>query len=307
MKKTKDVIIIGGGPAGITAGIYAARKNLDGLLLTKDFMGQLGNAGVIENWPGEKSIQGPELLNNFKEHLENYSFPFKEVKVASIEKKESFFEVKSESDTYLSKAVIVATGRNSRPLKVPGEKEFVGKGVSYCVTCDGALFNGKVVVVVGGGNSGLEGALELSEYAKEVKLLEIAKKPIADEFLVERAKKRKNIEIMTETKLEEIKGDDFVNEVICKDIKEDKQFSIKTEGVFAQIGSIPTTDLLNDIVDYNEGGEVIVDPKTCQTKTEGLFAAGDVTDVLVKQIIVAAGEGCKALISAYEYIKMKYD
>ncbi len=298
-----DLIIIGGGPAGITAGIYAARKNLKALLLTKDFIGQLGNAGVIENWPGNSTIMGPELMDNFRDHLELYDLDIKEEKVARVKKEDGMFQVKSENENYEAKSVIIATGRNPRPLKVPGEKEYVGKGVSYCVTCDGALFRDKRVVVVGGGNAGLEGALELSEYAKEVFVLDIAEKLQGDEFLVERVDERPNITVLTKVQVEEIKGGDFVEELHYKDLTENQNKTIETEGIFVQVGSIPTTDILDGLVDYNKSGEVQIDCNTCKTKTEGLFAAGDVTTVKGKQVIVAAGEGCKALLSAYNYIK----
>ena len=301
----KDLIIIGGGPAGIVAGIYAARKNLEALLITKDFIGQLGNAGVVENWPGEKNIAGPELISNFRDHLEDYETEVKEEKVAHVLKKEGHFVVESEDGEYKSKAVIVATGRNPRPLKIPGEKEYVGKGVSYCVTCDGALFRDKSVVVVGGGNSGLEGALELAEYTKKVTVLEVRKRLAADEFLIEKAKKVDNIEIFTGIKPKKIVGDDFVTGINVLNIESEKEQLIETEAVFVQVGSIPTTDVLDDLVEYNKAGEIEIDLKTCQTATKGLFAAGDVTTVKGKQVVVAAGEGCKALLSAYDYIKNK--
>ncbi|MGM0439480.1 MAG: NAD(P)/FAD-dependent oxidoreductase [Patescibacteria group bacterium] len=299
----KDVIIIGGGPAGIVAGIYASRKNLDGLLLTKDFIGQVGNAGKIENWPGEKDIIGPMLIDKFRDHLEDYDTQIKEEKVSEVTKEGDVFLVKSENETYKSKAVIVATGRNPRPLKVPGEKEFVGKGVSYCVTCDGALFKGKEVAVVGGGNSGLEGALELSEYVEKVTVLEIAPELQGDEFLRNRVDDRENIDVLTKVKVQKVEGDDFVNGLRYKDLDNDEEKLLEVDGIFVEVGSIPTTDILDNLVEYTESGEIKVNPQTCETDADGLFAAGDVTNVRDKQIVVATGEGCKALLSAYNYIK----
>ena len=299
----KDVIIIGGGPAGTVAGIYGARKNLDTLLLTKDFIGQLGNAGKIENWPGEIETTGPELISNFREHVESYDIDIKEEKVAEIIKKEDGFLIKSEEGEYRSKAVIVATGRNPRPLKIPGEKKFVGKGVSYCVTCDGALFRDKSVAVVGGGNSGLEGALELSEYVKDVTILEIQDELPGDELLKEKVEGRDNIEVLTKVKPERVEGDDFVTGLKYSDLDSEDEDLLEVGGIFVQVGSIPTTDLLNNLVEYNKQGEIKIDPQTCKTNTEGLFAAGDVTTVRDKQVVVATGEGCKALLSAYSYIK----
>ncbi len=299
----KELTIVGGGPAGITAGIYAARKNLNTLLLTKDFIGQLGNAGVIENWPGEKSIRGPELLTDLEEHLRNYDIQIKEERVVEINKEKDFFKIESEEAIYRSEAVIVATGRNPRPLEIPGEKDYVGKGVSYCVTCDGALFKNKTVAVVGGGNSGLEGALELSDYVRRVTVLEIADKLQGDEFLVEKVKGKNNIEILTRVEPKEIKGDSFVSSLRYEDLDKKEAFSIDVDGIFVLIGSIPTTDMLDNSVDYNDEGEIAIDFKTCRTSVDGLFAAGDVTGVRDKQVVVSAGEGCKALISAYDYIK----
>ncbi len=294
-----DIIIIGGGPAGITSGIYGARKNLKVLLFSDNFIGQTGNAGKIENWPGQKETTGPELIADFVDHVESYSVEIKEEKVGGIKKGE-VFEVEAESGTYKAKAVIIATGRNPRPIKVPGEKEFVGKGVSYCVTCDGALFKGKKVAVIGGGNTGLEGSLELSEYAEKVYLLEFTPDLTGDEFLKEKVKNRENIEVHTEAEVKRIKGDQFVTGVSF--LKKEEEIDLDVEGVFVQIGSIPATEFLGDLVDYNESKEIKID-RNCRTKTEGLFAAGDVTDVKGKQIVVAAGEGCKALLSAYDYIK----
>lgn len=296
-----DLIIIGGGPAGITSGIYGARKNLNTLILTKDFIGQLGNAGIIKNWPGEKEIKGPGLLNKFQNHLEDYQVDLKEEVVQKIEKEDNF-KITTEDQSYESKTVIVASGRTPRKIGIPGEKKFTGKGVSYCVTCDGALFKSKKVVVVGGGNAGLEGSLELSDYVKKVTVLEIADKLQADELLAEKAKNKSNIEIITKAKPVEIKGDNFVNEIIYKSLKKDKKVSLNPSGIFIEIGSIPNTNFLTNLVDLNSKGELKID-KNCRTNLKGLFGAGDVTNIRDKQIVVATGEGAKAAISAYNYIK----
>jgi len=295
-----DLIIIGGGPAGITAGIYASRKKLKTLILTKDFIGQTGLTGTIENWPGEKSITGLELMNKFERHLKNYDVEIKEEEVISLEKDKDF-SVKTKKEEFNSKAVIIATGRKARALNIPGEKEFVGKGVVYCTTCDAPLFKDKKVVVVGGGNAGLESAIELTDHTSEVFLFEAALRLSGDEFLQERAKE-KGVEIFTNRKIKEIKGSSFVEEVIFDDSGEEGKMQI--EGIFIQIGSIPITEFIgDDLVDFNQSGEVVVDSKTCKTKTDGLFAAGDVTDARDKQIVVATGEGTKASLSAYNYLK----
>ncbi len=295
-----DLIIIGGGPAGIVAGIYAARKKLKTLTLAKNFIGQTGLTGIIENWPGEKIITGPELMNKFEEHLKNYEIEIKEEKVVSLEKSKEF-SVKTGKEEFSSRAVIIATGRKARALDVPGEREFIGKGIVYCTTCDAPLFKNKNVIVVGGGNAGLESAIELTDHTDKVFLFEASSRLSGDEFLQEKAKE-KGVEIFTNRKIKEIKGDNFVEEVLFED--SGKEEKMQAEGVFIQIGSIPITDFVSDtLVDFNEDGEIIIDLKDCKTKTEGLFAAGDVTDVRDKQIVVATGEGAKASLSVYDYLK----
>ncbi len=294
-----DLIIIGGGPAGITAGIYSARKKIKTLVLAKDFIGQTGLTGTIENWPGEKVISGPELMDKFESHLKEHDIEIKENRVISLSKEENF-SVKTENENFKSRAVIIATGRKPKALNIPGEKEFVGKGVVYCTTCDAPLFKDKSVVVVGGGNSGLESAIELTSYTKEVSLFEASSTLSGDEFLQEKAEKE-GVKIFANRKIREIRGDKFVNEILFKE--QDKEERAEVEGVFIQIGSIPIADFIGDLVDFNRDGEVMIDLKTCKTKTEGLFAAGDVTDIRDKQIVVATAEGAKAALSVYNYLK----
>lgn len=295
-----DLIIIGGGPAGIVAGIYGARKKLKTLILTKDFIGQAGLTGTIENWPGEKNITGPELMNKFESHLKNYDVEIKDEEVISLEKDKDF-SVKTKEEEFNSKAVIIATGRKPRALNIPGENEFVGKGIVYCTTCDAPLFKDKKVIVVGGGNAGLESAIELTDHTNEVFLFEAASQLSGDEFLQEKAKE-KGVKIFTNRKIKEIKGSNFVEEVLFEDSGEEEKMQV--EGVFIQIGSIPINEFIADnLVDFNQSGEVVVDYQTCETKTGGLFAAGDVTNVRDKQIVVATGEGTKASLSAYNYLR----
>ncbi|GAG10558.1 unnamed protein product, partial [marine sediment metagenome] len=190
-----------------------------------------------------------------------------------------------------------------RPLEVPGEKEFLGRGVGYCVTCDGPLFAGKEVAVVGGGNSGFEAAIELSKYCPKVYILHSGSKPKADELAQERVGKNKKIEIILNAKTKEIKGDKFVNLLIYEDAPSKKIKELLVKGVFVQIGYVPATGFLKGLVDFNKKDEIKIDAVTCETKTPGLFAAGDVTNAPVKQIIVAAGDGCKAALSAYKYLQ----
>lgn len=300
-----DVIIIGGGPAGMTAGIYVARKKLNTLIVSRDFVGQMGKAVLVENFPGFKSISGLELIGKMKEQLKNLGITIKEGKEARKVniKKDGSFEVEVGKEKYETKAIIITTGRDPRPLEVPGEKEFIGKGVSYCVTCDGPLFYGKTVAVVGGGNSAFQAAFELAERCPKVYILEAEPKVRADEILREKAKSTGKIEIITDVDIKEIKGTNFVEKIIYKNNENKKIEEIEVAGVFVEIGSIPATGFVKGLVDFNKADEIIIDPQTCATKTPGIFAAGDVTDIKYKQIIVASGEGAKAALSTYEYLK----
>ncbi len=300
-----DLIIIGGGPAGITAGIYAARKNLDTLIITKDFMGQTGKASVVENWPGIEKISGPELMFKFKEHLESFKIKTIEGETTVVleKNKDSFSVTTDKKNTFESKSVIITTGRNPRPLKVPGEEKYVGKGISYCAVCDAPMFSGKSVAIIGGGNSGFETAIEMAgRKSPKVYILEIGSKIMADEVLRNKVSGFDNIEVLTQAMLKEVRGGDFVKSITYLDRESKEEKELEVEGVFVEIGSIPVVDFVKGLAECNEKGEVIVNHKDCSTKTPGLFAAGDVTDVPYKQIIIAAGEGSKAALGAYSYL-----
>jgi len=300
-----DSIIVGGGPAGITAGIYGARYRLKILMITKDFGGQIAKKAVpIENYPGFKEISGLELIQKFKEHLEKFKIDIEMDSVIKIEKTEGNFRVFTKNQKqFESKTVIIASGSDPRVLKVPGEKEFIGHGLSYCATCDSPLFKNKTVAVIGGGNSGFEAAIALSRWAKKIYILEYGEKVIADLENQELAKKTKKVEIITNAALKEIKGDKFVNSIIYQDRKTGRDEQLKVEGVFVEIGLMPASSFAQDLVGFNEKGEIKVDFETFQTKTPGLFAAGDVNIGKYKQIITACGEGAKAALAANEYLK----
>lgn len=300
-----DLIIIGGGPAGITAGIYAGRQRMKTLLITKEFGGQIGKKAVdIENWPGIPKITGPELVKNFVEHLKKQDVEIKLDKVGKIEKENSHFTVYTSSkEQFLSKTVIIATGADPRPLEIPGEKEFIGRGVSYCTLCDGPIFKDKNIAVIGGGNAGLEAALFMANYAAKIYLLEFKEELNADEKNKEEVGKSEKIEIITNAKAEEIKGESFVKELLYKDMKSKEVKSLSVGGIFVEIGNQPATSFIGDLVDFNERDEIKVDIETFKTKTAGLFAAGDVNAGICKQIVTAAGEGCKAALSAYNYLR----
>lgn len=299
-----DLIIIGGGPAAISAGIYAGRQNINTLLIAKEFGGQMARKAVeIENYPGFEKISGIELIQKFENHLRKQKIAIENDEAVKLQKTGEYFSVSTRNKKdFKSKAVIVATGADPRPLEAPGEKEFIGKGVSYCVLCDGPLFSGKEVVIVGGGNAGFEAAIFMATVAKKVYILEYGDKIKADAENQERVSKFDKIEIITNAALKEIKGEQFVNSIIYQDRKTQELKILKVEGVFIEIGNQPATAFIKGLVDFNERDEIKVDIETFQTKTPGLFAAGDVNVGKFKQIVTACGEGTKASLAAYEYL-----
>ena len=304
MNKIYDLIIIGGGPAGITAGIYATRKKIKILLIAKDFIGQIGKTNEVDNYPGFSKISGLDLMKKFEEHLKKFSFEIKKQKVIKVEKIQQGFAVKTEEkEEFLTKTIIVATGKDPRPLEAEGEKEYIGRGVSYCSICDGPFFQNKAVAVIGGGNSGFEAALDLVKYAKRIFIFEKSEKIIADEILRDRAKKEKKIEIHTNTEIKKIEGNNKVQDLIYQDLKTRKTYQVPTDGVFIQIGSIPATGFLKDLVEFNQTDEIKVDFETCATSCSGIWAAGDVNNGEWKQIIIAASDGARAALAVYEYLQ----
>ncbi len=299
-----DLIIVGGGPAGITAGIYAARKKIKTLLITKDFIGQAGKAFWIENYPGFERISGIGLMGKFKNHLKKFEIEIKETEVRKIRKTKGKFIVQTGGkSSFISRTVILATGRDPRPLEVPGEKELIGRGVSYCPTCDMPFFRNKIVAVIGGGNAGFNAAVEAARYGNEVYILEFSPKVMADEIIQERAKKTKKVKIILNAKVKKFLGKNDVQGLIYEDRIFKKEKTLNVQGIFIMIGEIPATDYVKGLVDFNEKDEIKISPRDNQTKTKGLFACGDVTNFLGGQIIIAAGEGAKAALSAYNYLK----
>ena len=302
-----DLIIIGGGPAGITAGIYAARQKLNTLLITKSFGGQmLKKSGMIENYPGFEEISASELIQKFERQLRKQKVDIKINEAMKVKKIGGHFLVITKSkNRFESGAVIVASGADPRLLEVPGEKEFLGRGVSYCVTCDGPLFEGKTVAVIGGGNSAFEAAIFLVKLARKIYILEYGENVRADAENQERVKKTGKVEIITNAQVMKIQGKQFVNSLIYEDRKTGKEKKLLVEGVFIEIGSQPATSFVKDLVDFNERDEIVVEFETSQTKTPGLFAAGDCNVGKFKQIITACGEGAKASLAVYDYLQNK--
>ena len=308
MKKQKnqyDLIIIGGGPAGITAAIYAARENLRILLITKHIGGQMKRKTVeIENYPGFGKISGENLIQKFEDHLKKFKIPVKRDKVVKLNKQGKTFSLLTENKKqFRCSAVIIASGADPRLLEVPGEKKLIGRGVSYCTTCDGPLYKNKIVAVIGGGQAGFEAAIFLSRIAKKVYILEYGPKVKADEINQQMAARIKKIKIITDAGLKEIKGKNFVESLVYQDNKTKKLKTLKVDGIFIEIGNIPATDFVKGLVDFNERDEIKVEAKTGGTKIPGLFAAGDITCTKFKQIVIAAGQGAKAALSASMYLR----
>lgn len=304
MKMEYDIIIIGGGVAGLAAAIQSRRLNLKTLVLAKEIGGLINLPHPVENYPGFKKTTGMELVKNIREHAESLKPEIKEETAVSCENKKGSFAVKTEKSEYSGKALIIATGSDRRKLGIPGEKEYAGKGVSYCASCDGPLFKNKTVAVIGGNDSAAKEALLMTEYAKKVYIIYRGEKIRAEPMIVEQVEKNKKIEIITNTNVVEIKGAAFLKSVIL-DREFNKSKEMKLDGVFVEIGQIPSSVLVEKLgVKLNAAKEVMVD-KESKTSAEGVYAAGDVTDNGWKQIVVAVSQGSFAAFSAYKVLKAK--
>jgi len=294
-----DLIIIGAGPAGITASVYAARKKLSFMVITQDIGGQTAWSGDIENYTGYQFITGPDLVAKFEEHMNKYGVTVREGEdVLGLEKKGAIIAVRTRKGTYEAKAAIIASGKKSRELGVPGEKEFKNKGLTYCATCDAPLFAGKDVAVIGGGNSALDAALQLMRIARFVYLINITSKLTGDPIMQEKVIGSNIVKVLNGAQVTAILGDKMVNGIRIK--REGKEELLAVQGIFVEIGLVPNSDFAKGVA-KNKYGEIKVTPYN-ETNIPGVFAAGDVTDVPEKQIIIAAGEGAKAALSAFRYI-----
>ena len=298
MRTIYDLIIIGADAAGLTAGIYAGRKKVNALILSKKIGGQSMLTDSMENYPGFLKISGLELVGRLKEQVDKFEVPIKEEEVFSVSGDAGNFSVKTKNGEYAAKKIIIATGSKWRPLNVPGEEKFMGKGVSVCTICDAPFYSGKDVAVIGGGNSALESAFDLLKYANKIYILQHREKFIGDEILFEKLKKESKVELLTSAEIKEIKGDKFVEGLVYEDLKEGKTKMLNVNGVFVNIGRIPNTSFLGGFVELNEYGEIVIDFKTNKTSRPGVYATGDVTDTKYKQFVVAAAEGAKAALSA---------
>ncbi|MFH1655021.1 MAG: FAD-dependent oxidoreductase [Candidatus Omnitrophota bacterium] len=296
-----DLIIIGAGPAGITASVYAARKKMKLLVISKDIGGQAAWSGDIENYTGYQFISGPDLASKFEEHMKKYNIELKEnEETIELKKENDIVSVKTNKGQYQAKTAIIASGKRSRELGVDGEKEFKNKGLTYCATCDGPLFSGKDVAVIGGGNSALDASLQLMNIANKVYIINITSELMGDAVMQEKVRGSNKVTILNDTKVTAVNGDNFVTGIKIKKKDKDIDETLSVQGVFVEIGLIPNSGFAK-AVEKNNLDEIKVNSYN-QTNLPGVFAAGDVTDVPEKQIIIAAGEGSKAALSAFRFL-----
>lgn len=295
-----DLIIIGAGPAGITASVYAARQKMKFLVITKDIGGQAALSGDVENYTGYQFISGPELAAKFEEHMRKFDFELKEnEEVLSINMgDEGLFTVGTGKGEYETRSLIIASGKKSKELNVPGEKEFKNKGITYCATCDGPLFAGKDVAVIGGGNSALDAAMQLMKIARRVYIINIAAGIRGDAVVQGKVINSETVTVLNNAQVTAVFGDKMVSGIKVR--QDDKEETLSVQGVFVEIGLIPNTEFAKDL-EKNTMGEIKVNCRN-ETNIPGIFAAGDVTDVPEKQIIIAAGEGAKAALSVFRYL-----
>lgn len=306
--QTYDLAIIGGGPAGVAAGVYAARKKLKTIFIADKFSGQSVVSPDIQNWIGTPNISGIELAKNMENHLKQYAEDIIEIKegekVENISKDDGF-KIKTNKETYTAKTVLVTTGSHRRRLQAKNADELEHKGITYCATCDGPFFKDKDVVVIGGGNAGFESASQLLAYTKSVTIIHRSEKLRADEVTVKKLSENSNFKVILNANTKEILGENSVTGLIYEDAKTGETHEIKTDGVFVEIGNIPTTSFVENLVDLNNYKSIIVDPKTQKTSKEGVWAAGDCTDGLYHQNNIAAGDAVKALEDIYLYLNTK--
>ncbi len=300
-----DLVIAGGGPAGVAAGVYAARKKINTLFIADSFGGQSLPSAGIQNWIGTKEISGYDLARALEEHLraqEDIEIVDND-RIAAVQKTTNGFTVHTTGGkTYETKTLFVATGSRRRRMGVPGEDRLDGKGVSYCSTCDAPIFKDKVVAVIGGGNAGLEAVVDLFPYASQIYLLERGAAIRGDAVTEEKVKAHPKVTIILNAETKEVLGDAFVSGLRYASITSGAVSELALEGVFVEIGSVPNGDFLKGLVEFNKFGEIVVDPRTQRASVPGIWAAGDVTDVLYKQNNVAAGDAIKAVLDIYDYL-----
>ncbi|VVB79324.1 Coenzyme A disulfide reductase [uncultured archaeon] len=305
--KTKeyDVLILGAGMAGLTAGLYAARYNLKTIIVSKDIGGTGNIAGHVENWPGFDGA-GIDLMKKVIEQVKKLGVDFLQGETVRVEKDKIGFFVEVGGEVVHGKSLIVALGMQHRKLNIPGEKEFLGKGVSYCATCDGMFFKNKIVAIVGGGDSASRAANYLSTLTKKVYLIHRGEEFKFSPMCLERVKEKKNVESILNSIITEIKGDKKVSKILVSSIDGKSKKEIDVDGVFIEIGAVPVLEVVKPLgLALDQGGFIITD-KNSKTNVEGVFAAGDATNSSLKQLSVSAGEGAIAAKEAYDYLRFRY-
>lgn len=307
MEKVYNLIIIGGGPGGVAAGIYAARKKIKTLLITDSFGGQSVVSNNIENWIGETNISGADLALKLEKHLKSYE---KEIEILEgdlvkkvLEEKDLLKVLTLNDKVFYAQTILVCSGSRRKKLNVLGEKEFEGKGVFYCSTCDAPFMKDKTVGVVGGGNAGLEAVVDLLNYASKIYLFVRSDYLKGDLITQEKVKNNEKVEIIYNMNVLEFFGDNFLKGLKYLDLKTKEEKVVNLEGVFIEIGSEPNIDFIENLVKLNEKKEIVVDGKTLKTSHDKIWAAGDVTDVLYKQNNISVGDSIKALLNIYDYLK----
>jgi thioredoxin-disulfide reductase len=297
-----DILVIGGGPAGLNAALYAQRKGFKVAIISKEIGGQLHNTSTVDNYLGIPMTEGKHLSDTFLKHLETLQVPlYLEVSVQSLKKIDNHFIIELDNGvTLTSKTVLLATGGKPRQLGIPGELEFANKGVSYCTTCDAPFFKDKHVIVAGGGNSAAEAVIDLAVWAKKITVVHRSQWR-ADKIILEQVNKLKQVTVHLETQLLRAEGDQILKRVVVLDKKTNKQSIIETDGLFIQIGLLANSTLVKDLVPLTPNGEVIVN-QDFMTNLPGLFAAGDVTQHPFKQIVIAVGDGAKAALAIQQYL-----
>lgn len=306
----KDLLIIGGGPAGIAAGVYAARKQLTATLIAEEIGGQSVVSEGIENWIGTIKIHGAELAKSLGAHIDAYKGTFVETaigeKVAKLEKTPDGFKATTDGGKeYEAKAALIASGARRRRLEVPGADEFEHKGLTYCASCDGPLFAGQDVVVIGGGNAGFESAAQLLAYAKSVTLIHRRHHFKADAITVEKVMAHPNMKVLTAHAPVEVKGEKFVTGLVVENLDSKERTELPVTGIFVEVGVLPNTDFAKGLVELDEVGRVVTNPKDQHTSVDGVWAAGDCTDELYHQNNIAAGDAVKALEDIYVHLKTR--
>jgi thioredoxin reductase len=306
--KLYDLIIIGGGPAGAAAAVYAARKQLSTALITSEFGGQSVVSDTIYNWIGTPEISGSDLAKNLKAHVEYYKGDFLDIfeghMATTVEKTLDGFSITTNKETYSTKTILVTTGSARRKLEISGASQFEHKGVVYCASCDGPLFSGMPVAVIGGGNAGFESAAQLLAYCPTVYLINRSDSFRADQITVDKLSANEKLTIMKNTQPLEVVGEKFVTGLKVKNTDGNEQ-TLEVGGIFVEVGQIPNTGYLNDLVDKNESGNVKINPWTQASSLSGIWAAGDCTDIHYHQNNIAAGDAVKAIEDIYKTLKTK--